>query len=176
MSQFDFQLLDPGFQLTDGITKSFDRVICDGSHCRLEEHRGGLTKAEENPASWRTVDRQVCRHCAGSEGRRADVGGQRESSQGSAPLVRNFCLVIKFPLGHQPPLGAKLRVPKCSYRTSVFFTMLFNVSIEQAYSVLPSLHQEGMHMTFPENLVPRPSIPQSQAHQQEAETLSGGHQ
>ena len=107
MPQFDFQLLNPGFQLTDGIPKSFDRVICDGSHCRLDGHREGLTKAEESPASWRTVYRQVCRHCAGSEG---PMLVDREEPKGpSAPLVRSLCLVIKISLA---PTRAKLRIPR----------------------------------------------------------------
>lgn len=35
----------------DGVPKSFDRVVCDGSHCGLEGSGRGLTEAEEDLTS-----------------------------------------------------------------------------------------------------------------------------
>ena len=39
----------------DGISKSFDRVICDGSHCGSNGKGQGLTKAKMDLASRDTV-------------------------------------------------------------------------------------------------------------------------
>lgn len=50
MPQLGFQLLHPGFQFMDGVSKGFDRVVCDGSHCGLDRIGRGLTKAEADLA------------------------------------------------------------------------------------------------------------------------------
>ena len=46
----------------NGVAKSFNRIVCDGSHCGLEERGRGLTKAEEDLASWGTVHGSVYCH------------------------------------------------------------------------------------------------------------------
>lgn len=51
----------------DGVSESFDDVVCDGSHCGLEGQVRGLTKAEEDLASSRIVHLSVCLMRSGSE-------------------------------------------------------------------------------------------------------------
>lgn len=81
----------------NGVAKSFDRVVCNGSHCGLEEHGRGLTKAEEDLASWGTVHGSVYYCNVGPNGGEKDrLLTERASSVSLVRLVRrSFSLVIK---------------------------------------------------------------------------------
>ena len=44
----------------NGVPKSFNGIVCDGSHWEVDGQGGGLTKAEEDQASYGSVYSPVC--------------------------------------------------------------------------------------------------------------------
>lgn len=79
----------------DCVPESFDGVIGDGSHCGLEKGGSGLTKAEEDLATLRTLNNSVHFYLGGGE--RPVVGGEAASSLPSGSLVRLVRVVRRSP-------------------------------------------------------------------------------
>lgn len=77
----------------DRVPESFDGVVGDGSHCGLERCGRGLTKAEEDLASWRPVLSSVYCYPGGGKGR--VVGGDVSSATLVRLVRRSLGLVIK---------------------------------------------------------------------------------
>lgn len=93
MAQLGFQLLHTRLQLVDGISKRFNGVVSDGSHCGLKGSGRGLTKAEESLV----LNCSIYFDLGPKGGGKDRLLVERASSATLGPSVcRSFSLVIKY--------------------------------------------------------------------------------